>query len=186
MISYPSLLSHASQRSFSDRDELRFRTDNHSAQSIKSTAAVNIDTSSWFRSWLPEILASILSVISMGSLIVLLKVYERHRLEDINLPGSLTLNGLVALISEIARVALMIPVGSAVSQEIWLWLSRVRTGSTRRSQVQDLELSDAASCGALGSFMFLFKAPRRYLAQGNTIEIEAETRVGGLLAVGRL
>ena len=181
--------------SFSDGTELHFWSDNHSAQSIEShsmippqvpTAAVNLDTSSWFRWWLPEILASGLSVISVGSLIILLKVYDRRGLKDIDLPGSLTLNGLIAFISELARVALMVPVGSALSQEIWLWLSRVRTGSTCKSQVQDLDLSDAASRGAWGSFMLLFKAPRRYLPYGIVTKIRAEARVGGLLLVGRL
>ena len=194
MISHPSLSTRASRMSLSDGAELRFRNDNHSAQSVEShsmiplqvpTAAVNIDTSSWFRWWLPEILASILSVISMGSLIVLLKVYDRRGLKDIDLPGSLTLSGLIALISELARVALMVPVGSALSQEVWLWLSRVRTGSTCKSQVQDLDLSDAASRGAWGSFMLLFKAPRRYLSHGIVTRIRAEARVGGLLLVER-
>lgn len=188
MISHPSLLSHASQRSFSDGDELRFRSDGHRAQSIDShsriplqgpTAAVNINTSSWFRWWLPEILASILSVISMGSLIVLLTVYDRRGLKDIDLPGSLTLNGLIALISEIARVALMVPVGSTVSQEVWLWLSKGRAGPARPSQVQDLASSDAASRGAWGSFMFLFKARRRYLVHAMITKFRAEARADG-------
>ncbi len=193
MSSHPSLLSHVSQRSFSDGDELRFRSDNHYVQPIEShsmtllqgsTAAVNTDTS-WLRWWLPEILASVLSVIAMASLIALLMVYDRRGLKDIDLPGSLTLNGLIAFISEVARVALMVPVGSAVSQEAWLWLSRYPTGSTRRSQVQDLDISDAASRGAWGSFMFLLKAPRRYLAHAVITKFGAEARVDGLLVVGR-
>ncbi len=193
MSSHPSLLSHVSQRSFSDGDELRFRSDSHGAQPVElhsmiplqgPTAAVIADTN-WFRWWLPEILASILSVIAMGSLIILLTVYDRRGLKDIDLPGSLTLNGLIALISELARVALMVPVGSAVSQEVWLWLSRMRTGSIRRGQVQDLDISDAASRGAWGSFMFLLKAPRRYLAHAIITNFGAEARVDGLLVVGR-
>lgn len=175
MISHPALLNHASQMSFGDGSELRARSDNHFAQPIEShsmtllqepTSAVKIDTSSWLRWWLPEVLASVLSVASMGSLIILLKVYDRRGLEDIDLPSPLTLNGLIALISELARVTLMVPVGSAVSQEVWLWLARARTRSTRRSQVYDLEFSDAASRGAWGSFMFLFTGRRRYLAHG--------------------
>lgn len=180
--------------SLSDGSELRFRSD-HSAQSIEShsmiplqdpTSAVNKDTSSWFRWWFPEILASIVSVTSMGSLIVILTVYDRRALKDIDLPSSLTLNGLIALISELARVALMVPVGSAVSQEVWLWLSRVRTRSTRRSQLRDLEFSDAASRGAWGSFIFLFKARRRYLAYRTITKFGADAQVDGLLIVERL
>lgn len=90
-------------------------------------AAVNVYASPWFRWWLPEIPASILSAILMGSLVGLLKMYDRRGLNDVDLPGSLTLNSLIALILELARVALMVPLGCAVNQEVWLWRSRVRT-----------------------------------------------------------
>lgn len=73
--------------------------------------AVNKDTGSWLRCWLLEILALVLLVILMVTLIVLLKSTDRRGLKDTDPPGSLTLNGLVALISELARIALMIPVG---------------------------------------------------------------------------
>ena len=188
MTSHPSLLSHASQRSFSNGDEPRFGSDSHHARSIDAhsmiplegtTPAVNINTSSWFRWWLPEILASVLSVVSMGSLIILLAVYDRRGLKDTDLPSSLTLNSIIALISEIARVALMVPVGSTVSQEVWLWLSKGRSRPAYRSQVQDLATSDAASRVAWGSFMFLLKAPRRYLAHGVGERFEAEVGADG-------
>ena len=44
-------------------------------------------------------------------------------MQDVGLPSGLTLNGLIALLSTIARVALMVPVASVLSQEVWLWLS---------------------------------------------------------------
>lgn len=71
----------------------------------------------------------------MRSLVGLLKMYDHRGLNDIDMPGSPILNSLIALISYLAHVALMISFGCAVSQEVWLWLSRVRTGSTCKSQV---------------------------------------------------
>ena len=109
------------------------------------------------RWWLPEILASILSLISFISLVVLIWHYQGQSLDGLRLPGSLTLNGLVSIIATINRAALMIPVGSIMSQEVWLWLSK------RRGRLADLELSDEASRGAWGSAKFLLQPRKRFL-----------------------
>ena len=108
------------------------------------------------RWWLPEIVASVLSLVSFVSLVFLLWSYQGRSLEDLHLPASLTLNGVVAIISTINRAALMIPVGSIMSQEVWLWLSK------RRGRLADLDLSDAASRGAWGSMQFLIRPRKRF------------------------
>jgi hypothetical protein len=92
-----------------------------------------------------------------------LRIYDGHSLNDLNLPYSLTLNGIVAVIATLNRVALMVSVGSAMSQEAWLWFSPVKQRQNCRSRLGDLELSDAASRGAWGSLVFLFVARRRYV-----------------------
>jgi hypothetical protein len=119
--------------------------------------------SSFLRWWFPEILASIISVASLLSAVIVLRHYDGLGLNDLNLPKSLTLNGIVAVIATVNRVALMVPVGSAMSQEVWLWFSSVAHKGTCRSRFLDLDLSDAASRGAWGSLVFLFVARRRFV-----------------------
>ena len=112
---------------------------------------------SYFRWWMPELFASLVSGASLISLIVLVRSYHGRGIGELNLPYSVTLNGLVALISTVNRVALMVPVRSILSHEVWLWFS----GTKRQSQLWDLEVSDAVSPGAWGSFLFLFKTSTR-------------------------
>ena len=111
-----------------------------------------------FQCWLPELFASLLSVASFVSLIAVLRHYQGRGIHDLHLPSSLTLNGLVAILSTLIRVSLMVPIGSAISQEVWLWLSKPQNN---RGQLQNLEFSDAASRGSWGSLIFLVRARTR-------------------------
>ena len=113
---------------------------------------------SFFQWWLPELFASLLSVASLIFLIAVLRHYHGRGIHDLHLPSSLTLNGLVAILSTLTRVSLMVPIGSAISQELWLRLSEPQKD---RSQLQDLEFSDAASRGSWGSLIFLIRARTR-------------------------
>lgn len=114
-----------------------------------------------FRWWLIEILASLVSVAAFAAIVFVVRHYQGRGVQEVNLPSSLTLNGLIALLSTVNRVALMVPVASALSQEVWTWLCESGGGPRRRRQLRDLELSDAASRGAWGSFKFLFQTRRR-------------------------
>jgi hypothetical protein len=119
--------------------------------------------SSFLRWWFPEILASIISVASLLSTVIVVRHYDGLGLNNLNLPNSLTLNGIIAAIATINRVALMVPVGSAMSQEVWLWFSSVAHKDTCHSRFLDLHLSDAASRGAWGSLVFLLVARKRFV-----------------------
>lgn len=55
----------------------------------------------------------------------ILRNYHGRALNEIDLPRSLSLNGLIALLSTVDRVTLIVPVGSAMIQ-VWLWLSDAR------------------------------------------------------------
>ena len=111
-----------------------------------------------FRRWLPELFASLLSIASLASLIAVLRHYQGQGIHDLHLPSSLTLNGLVAILSTLTRASLMVPVGSAISQDVWLWLSKAQRDS---GKLQNLEFSDAASRGSWGSLIFLVRARTR-------------------------
>lgn len=147
-------------------------TNNHHGALIDPSSASDLPVtqsrrrqsrSSFFRWWLPEIIASILSIASLLSIVIVLRIYDGQSLNDLNLPYSLTLNGIIAVIATLNRVALMVPVGSAMSQEAWLWFSPVNQRQNCRSRLRDIELSDAACRGVWGSLTFLFVARRRYV-----------------------
>ncbi len=114
------------------------------------------------RWWVPEIFASVLSLASLISLIIVVRTYQGSGLQHLHLPTFLTLNGLVAIISTISRAALMVPVGSVISQEAWIWLSRGSRNPGPRGTLGDLEYLDAASRGGWGSMVLIFKTKRRY------------------------
>ena len=90
--------------------------------------------------WWPECLAAIVSIISFAGIVAIAQHYRGIGIQQVGLPSGLTLNGLIALLSTIARAALLIPVASALSQEAWLWLAK-----GQRAQLRDLKVSDDAS-----------------------------------------
>lgn len=116
------------------------------------------------RWWLPEILSSFFSIGSFIALIIVLRTFDGRGLDDLRLPSWLTVNGLVAIIATLNRVALVAPVEAAMSQEVWLWFSSAKQQSHVRSRLEDLEISDSASRGAWGSFIFLWKGSGRWLS----------------------
>lgn len=113
------------------------------------------------RWWIVEISASVVSLASFVAICVVVEHYRGRGLQDVNLPSQLNLNGLVALLSTVCRVALMIPVASVISQEVWLWLYGFNGGQTNRRQLRHLALSDEASRSAWGSFIFLLQSRRK-------------------------
>lgn len=116
---------------------------------------------SFFRWWLPELFASVLSIASLLALVIILRTYNGRGINDLNLPTSLTLNGIVAAISTFNRVCMMVPVGAALSQEAWLWFSAAGHQEASHSRLGDLDLSDGASRGAWGSVILLCFSRRR-------------------------
>ena len=114
------------------------------------------------RWWVPEVLASILSIASLLAIVIVLRVYDGRSIDDLNLPQYLSLNGLVAAIATFDRVFLVVPIGSAISQEAWIWFAKNDGVPQPQSHLRDLNRSDAASRGAWGSLLFIFTSPRRY------------------------
>ncbi|KAJ9604775.1 hypothetical protein H2200_010890 [Cladophialophora chaetospira] len=156
---------------------------------IKSSHRTHAGRVSFLRWWLPEIFASVLSVACLVCIVIVLHQYDGRGLDEIDFPTGLTLNGVVALLATINRVALMIPVGSTLSQEAWLWFSPAAQHKACRTRLVDLELSDNASRGAWGSVKFLLRGRRRWLAcicaLMTIVSLAFGTFVQQLLAVGR-
>lgn len=115
-------------------------------------------SASFLQWWRMELVASLLSVGSSIAIGFLLLQSRGSPPNDNYLLPSLTLNGLVALLSTIARAALMVPVASALSQDIWLAYSETRC------QLRHFMFADAASRGATGSALFLLHPRRSWIA----------------------
>jgi hypothetical protein len=101
---------------------------------------------------------------SFTALAIVLRHYEGRSLDEINLPRSLQLGAVVAALSTVTKVALMVPVASALSQDSWLWASRFQQRSLGHSCLKDFDLTDNASRGPWGSVLFLLKARRRQVS----------------------
>jgi hypothetical protein len=111
--------------------------------------------------WKYELLASAISIGSLVALVIFVSYYDGRPLQDIDLPKSLQLSTIVAALSTMMRVALSMPITSALSQDAWLWFSDSKQRSSRYSRLIDLNLTDDASRGPWGSLKFLAKARRR-------------------------
>lgn len=111
--------------------------------------------------WKYELLAHFISIGSIVALALVARHYEGRPLADINLPSSLQLSSIIAALSTVTRVALLVPVASAISQDSWLWLSIKRHKYNCQSRLKDLDVTDNASRGPWGSVRFLF-SPSSY------------------------
>lgn len=117
--------------------------------------AKKVVTGSSRQSWLPELAALFTAFICCICIAIVLRVYEGSGVAELNLPSRLTLNGVVAVIATFLRVSLLVPVASALNQEVWLWLRSNARGTHPRSQLGDIRLSDAAARGTWGSLQLL-------------------------------
>lgn len=113
-----------------------------------------------FLAWLPEIAALIMALTCLLTIYVVLRKNKGREVASLNISGRLTLNGAVAILATILRVSLLVPVASAVSQEIWLWMIQNGSRTHPRSRLGDISLSDAGSRGVWGSIKLVFLSPR--------------------------
>ena len=107
--------------------------------------------------WTPELLATVLSLIAFACTCIFLRICDGHVASAIHLPKSLTLNGLLALLSTINKACLMTPVASVTMQEMWLYFAHEAGSKVCQSQLQDVGLYANAASGALGSLRFILR-----------------------------
>lgn len=117
-----------------------------------SRQRARLDVVGW---WIPEIIASTLSVASFASIVVVLLIYDRHAVAGLNMLSGITLNGIIALLATVSRVGLCAPVCSGLLQETWLFFARESRRTIPKSRLRDFELFFKASYGTLGSLEFL-------------------------------
>ncbi|KAF2770571.1 hypothetical protein EJ03DRAFT_253140, partial [Teratosphaeria nubilosa] len=102
-----------------------------------------------FARWLPEVLASFLSLGTFLSTIALLGKYQNRPMSALDLPYGLTLNGMLSVLATLNRACLLVPVGSAIMQELWIYYSAEKDIS-RLNGLHSTTRFDAASRGPWG------------------------------------
>lgn len=131
-------------------------TDNDTSGKAQGKMSPYLAVFAW---WIPELIASIISVSTLGCIIGVLSHYNGSLLTEINLPEHLTLNGVIAALATVNRACLNTPVCSALLQQMWLYLANESEAKdSPASRLRDLELYTNASTGAWGSLVFLCKA----------------------------
>jgi hypothetical protein len=110
--SLAELLLHSSPNEIADRERLK-TTSNRHRQSISTTSKL------FTESWIIELLGCALAAIAMIGIVVTLKIYDNKRLSHWHFP--ISLNTLVAVLSQITQMALMVPITNCISQLKWLW-----------------------------------------------------------------
>lgn len=111
-------------------------------------------------SWLPELLASILSIALLISLIIVLRIFEGRPVTNLKLPPYLTLNGIIAAIATVNRACLIAPTCTALMQEMWISYINEGMRSKCRSRLGDMDLFSEASMGAWGCVQLLISKRR--------------------------
>lgn len=118
--------------------------------STKLLRKVHLLGTAW---WLLEVAASILSLLCLVGIAVVAFVNQGRPLTMTRHPSFLTLNATLSTLSTLNRSLLMVPVGSAVMQDLWLWYGE-RNHSGKRN-LGNLDIANAASRGPGGSTLLL-------------------------------
>ena len=103
--------------------------------------------------WLWEVVSWLLSVASLISIAIVLRVYDGKLLP--RWPLGLTLNAFISLFSTLSRMAMIYPVAEAIGQLKWIWINR-------GAKMIDLEAFDGASRGFRGALDLLYRTRCRY------------------------
>lgn len=105
--------------------------------------------------WIPEIAASLLSSICLALVIVISSMNHGRPITTLKLPTSLSLNATLSVLSTLNRSLLLVPVSSAIMQDLWMWYTARQEGSNCTSTFRHLDVADAASRGPWGSSKLL-------------------------------
>lgn len=104
--------------------------------------------------WMLEVVSCVLAVASLVAIVAVLYVYDGKPMPD--WPYGITLNALVSVLSTVMKAALAFPITEALSQLKWSWFNR-------GNKLSDLSALDAASRGAFGAFLVLFRFLPRWV-----------------------
>jgi hypothetical protein len=114
--------------------------------------------------WIPEIAASLLSLGCLASVAIVSFVNNGRPITMLKLPTALSLNATLSVLYTLNRSLLLVPVSSAIMQDLWIWYTARRRGKNCTSRFRHLDVANAASRGPWGSSTLLFRyRGRRYV-----------------------
>ncbi|PBP16377.1 hypothetical protein BUE80_DR012837, partial [Diplocarpon rosae] len=113
--------------------------------------------------WRFELVASLISSVTLAGLMITLAHFDGREYRQWR--WQVTLNGIVALISTVCHTAIMVPLGSAISQAAWLYYLPPDSPGRRvpHRDLDHLETFHEASRGAVGSVRLLWQVRGRNL-----------------------
>ncbi|KAK7909055.1 hypothetical protein PG985_014933 [Apiospora marii] len=97
--------------------------------------------------WTLELLSLVFAIASTIAICIILWLWDDRPLRDWPLP--IQPNSLVSVFSTLAKTALMLPVGSVISQMKWIWFEEPR-------RLNDLQTFESASRGPWGSLRLIW------------------------------
>lgn len=105
-------------------------------------------TGFWGVGWLWELVSCVIAIGSLVGIIVVLYVFDGKSTPD--WPYGITLNALISVLETVMKAAMAFPITEALSQLKWSWFNE-------GNKLSDLALLDAASRGAVGAVVVLFR-----------------------------
>lgn len=110
--------------------------------------------------WLVEAASTALGILFVVTLVIVLHVYDGRPAPQFGsaFGSSLTLNTITAILSAVAKAALLHPVAECISQLKWIWFSK------DYRQLSDMSAFDQASRGVSGGFGLLWATKLRTFA----------------------
>ncbi|KAI8946749.1 hypothetical protein F4801DRAFT_42180 [Xylaria longipes] len=130
-----------------------------SSKSIKKGLPFNTGVS-----WIPEILAVVISLGAVGSIMGVLAKFNGHALPE--WPYYITLNAIIAVLVAVITAAMNVSLQNCMSQLKWIRFKKTR------APLSDMEAFDDASRGTWGAFKLLFTSRGGWLGSfGATVSI---------------
>ncbi|KAL9099749.1 MAG: hypothetical protein Q9163_004794 [Psora crenata] len=98
--------------------------------------------------WLLESLSCLVATVMLVALLSLLSIFDQKSLSDWH--SKLTLNTIIAAVSQLVQMVLLVPIASSLSQLQWLWYRN-------RKPLKDISYFQDASTGLMSSLILLYK-----------------------------
>ena len=99
-------------------------------------------------SWWFEFLSWLAATVILLALLILLSKFNKRSLSDWH--SNLSLNTVIAVLSQLVQMILMVPIASSLSQLQWLWYRN-------RKPLKDISYFQDASTGLMSSLVLLYK-----------------------------
>ncbi|KAI6715025.1 hypothetical protein JHW43_002391 [Diplocarpon mali] len=122
--------------------------------------------------WSYELVASLIAVATLAGLVITLARFDGRQYRQWK--WMFTLNGIVAILSTVCHTAIMVPLGSAISQAAWLYYLPADPNRLKLRDLDHFETFNDASRGVFGSVRLLWQVRgRNFVALGAVLTVLA-------------